>query len=231
MIDLEKNVLKPSWPAGFFITGTDTDVGKTYATGCIGLSLIKQGKKVAPRKPIASGCIPQTDGTLLSEDALFIKQACLSQESLSTICPHTFIPAISPQRALVQAKKNITTHDLTLACHTPNSHFALIEGAGGFYSPLAIDGLNVDLAQALNYPVILVVGNKLGCINHARLTIEAIKVSNLALHSVIVNDTDTTADKDNVTDIQALLKKDATPCYHLAYSENFTAQAIPGFKI
>ena len=231
MTNTEKNVLKPSRPAGFFITGTDTDVGKTFATGCIGLSLIKQGFEVAPRKPIASGCIPQADDSLLSEDALFIQQACLSNEPLKTICPHTFEPAISPQRALFKAKQNITTHDLTLACHTPNSHFALIEGAGGFYSPLAIDGLNVDLAQALNHPVILVVGNKLGCINHARLTIEAIKAANLPLHSVIVNDTDPTADKDNLIDIQALLKADAIPCYHLAYSENFTAQAIPGFQI
>lgn len=222
---------KPSRPAGFFITGTDTDAGKTYATGCIGLTLLHAGIDVRPRKPIASGCILQADGSLLSEDALFIQQACSPLETLQTICPYTYEPAISPQRALKQVNANITIQDLTAACKTPDDSFALIEGAGGFYSPLAIDGLNVDLAQALNYPVVLVVGNKLGCINHALLTLEAIQSASLSVHSVIVNDTSRFADSDNFYDIQEYLKASQTPCFHLAYSETFTANPIPGFAI
>lgn len=216
---------------GFFITGTDTDAGKTYVTGCIGYTLTKRGLAVSPRKPIASGCICQADGSLLSEDALFIQQACSSLEPLKTICPYTYEPAISPQRALKQAGENITTQTLAKACQTPTSHFALIEGAGGFYSPLAVDGLNVDLAKALNYPVILVVGNKLGCINHALLTIAAIKSANLDLHSVFVNDISEHADRENFNDIKALLAAESINCYHLPYSASFQACSISDFTL
>ena len=228
---MTKTPLKPSRPAGFFITGTDTDVGKTFATGCIGVSLLQQNITVNPRKPIASGCIVQADGSLLSEDALFIQQACSSTESLNVICPYTYEPAISPQRALKQRDAKITINHLLDACKTPSNAFSLVEGAGGFYSPLAIDGLNVDLAKALSFPIILVVGNQLGCINHALLTIAAIQTAQLHLHSVIVNDTSPEADKDNFFDLQAHLQPNSIPCFHLAYSHDFTAQAIPGFLI
>jgi len=228
---MNKSDSKTSRPAGFFITGTDTDAGKTYATGCIGQSLIQLGIKVSPRKPIASGCILQADGSLLSEDALFIQQACSSLDSLSTICPYTYEPAISPQRALNQANANVSINHLVNACKPINNNFALIEGAGGFYSPLAIDGLNVDLAQALGYPVILVVGNKLGCINHTLLTIDAIKAANLPLHSVLVNDISKDSDINNFHDLEALLNAETIPCYHLPYSSNFTATTIPDFVL
>lgn len=216
---------------GLFITGTDTDVGKTYVTGCIGYTLTQQGHAVSPRKPIASGCIRQADGSLLSEDALFIQQACSSLEPLSSICPHSFEPAISPQRALQQAGENITTQILVKACQAPSNHIVLIEGAGGFYSPLAIDGLNIDLAKALNYPIILVIGNKLGCINHALLTIAAIKNAGLVLHSVFVNDISEHADRENFKDIQALLTAQSINCYHLPYSDDFKVRSLTDFTL
>jgi len=75
---------------GVFITGTDTDVGKTYIACCIAKTLLKQKIAVTPRKPIASGCIRQKNGILLAEDALFLQQACQSSESLKTICPYQF---------------------------------------------------------------------------------------------------------------------------------------------
>lgn len=216
---------------GLFITGTDTDVGKTYVTGCIGLTLTQQGVAVSPRKPIASGCIRQMDGSLLSEDALYIQQACSSLELLSTICPHTYEPAISPQRALQQAGHLINTHDLLPACRPLDNHIALVEGAGGFYSPLATDGLNADLAKALNFPVVLVVGNKLGCINHALLTIAAIEAANLELHSVIVNDLQQDADIENFKEIKARLAPYSISCFHLPYSANFSVSLLTNFHL
>ena len=148
-------------PGGFFITGTDTDVGKTYVAGCIAHTLIQKGYQVTPRKPIASGCIKQKDGNLLSEDALFLQQSCQSNDSLQTICPYQYEPPISPQTAIEQAGLVISTQDLLCACQ-PSSQlkendFLLVEGAGGFYSPICSEGLNKDLAQALGLPVILVV--------------------------------------------------------------------------
>jgi dethiobiotin synthetase len=172
---------------GAFITGTDTDVGKTYIACCIAKTLIKQGIPVTPRKPIASGCIPQENGGLLSEDAQFLQQACQSIDSLKTICPYQFEPAISPQQAIQEANLTITIQDLALACQNKNASFTMVEGAGGFYSPLALDGLNKDLAIQLKLPVILVVANRIGCINQTLLSIEAIQNSGLTLHSIIIN--------------------------------------------
>ena len=172
---------------GAFITGTDTDVGKTYVACCIAKTLIKQKIAVTPRKPIASGCIRQKNGSLLSEDALFLQQACQSKASLKTICPYQFEPAISPQQAIQQANLTITIQDLVQACQNNNDSFTMVEGAGGFYSPLALDGLNKDLAIQLNLPVTLVVANRIGCINQTLLSIEAIQNSGLKLHSIIIN--------------------------------------------
>ena len=103
--------LKAGSHAGFFITGTDTDVGKTYVAAKIARQLCEQGLRVAPRKPIASGCILQGDGSLLSEDALQLQQGANSTESLATICPYQFEPALSPQTTLAMENIVVTTQD------------------------------------------------------------------------------------------------------------------------
>ncbi|WP_127470062.1 dethiobiotin synthase [Thiomicrorhabdus aquaedulcis] len=172
---------------GCFITGTDTDVGKTYISACLAATLVAHGITVAPRKPIASGCVRQLNGDLLSTDALALQCAAKSLEPLDVIGRYTLEPAISPHLALAHAGLNITINDLYQACSVPNNHFALIEGAGGFYSPMASDGFNKNLAMRLGYPIILVVGNQLGCINHTLLTVEAIEASGLSLLAIVVN--------------------------------------------
>jgi len=209
--------------SGFFITGTDTDVGKTYVAGCIAHTLIEQGQHVVPRKPIASGCLPQADGSILCSDAAFLKQACRSDESLDTICPYQFEPPISPQKAIEQADKIITTQDLIKACDLNAHDFYLVEGAGGFYSPLCSNGLNRDLATALKLPVILVVKNQLGCINHTLLTLQAIEDAGLETHAIIINFAD---DTDYAGDIE---KWTTVPVFKVGYADNQTLQAIEGF--
>jgi dethiobiotin synthetase len=179
--------LKAGSATGFFITGTDTDVGKTFIATRIAQQLRQQGHMVAPRKPIASGCIRQTNGTLLSEDALALQFGAQSSESLDTICPYQFEPALSPQTALEMAKQVVTTQDLVLACETPKNSFKLVEGAGGFLSPLCSNGLNRDLAVELQIPVIVVVANRLGCLNQALLTLEAIQNCGLTTHAIVIN--------------------------------------------
>ncbi|WP_321277189.1 dethiobiotin synthase [Thiomicrorhabdus indica] len=179
--------LKAGPHTGFFVTGTDTDVGKTFVAAKIAQQFAAQGLKISPRKPIASGCIVQADGSLLSEDALQLQQGAQSRESLEVICPYQFEPALSPQSALEMANVVVTIKDLFAACQTPDQNFALVEGAGGFLSPLCTDGQNRDLATALNLPVILIVADKLGCLNHALLSIEAIESAGLKLHAIVVN--------------------------------------------
>lgn len=210
---------------GFFITGNDTDVGKTYASGCIIHTLKQQGIEITPRKPIASGCIKQADGSLLSTDAKFLSQAAGNNESLNTICPLQFEPPISPQTAIEQAGLHISTQNLIQACEFDNKHFYLVEGAGGFYSPLCSDGLNKDLAVELSLPVILVVKNQLGCINHTLLSIAAIEQAGLTLHSIIIN----YADQGDFT--QGLTDWTDAPIYKLNHAKEQTLQTITGFAI
>lgn len=212
---------------GFFITGTDTDVGKTFVSGCIASNLLQEGIPLAPRKPIASGCQRQADGSLLAEDALFLQQSSHSTESLETICPYQFEPAISPHTAIKRAKLSITVSDLALACRTKDNQFALVEGSGGFYSPIAKDGLNKDLAVKLRYPVVLVVANRLGCINQTLLTIQAIEDAGLTIHSIIVNQVSTDNEVNYAEGLEAFTEH---PIFETAFSTDKQPKLINNWR-
>lgn len=171
---------------GVFITGTDTDVGKTWVGQKIIQQLTNDGVSVEPRKPVESGW-PE-DITL--SDAWKLSHAANKEEKLDAICPNRFLAAISPDRAAKIEGKSLTINQLSKQC-TENidseKDFLYVEGAGGFYSPLCSDGLNTDLAKALKLPIILVVADRLGCINHALLSIGAIEKAGLSLLGVVLN--------------------------------------------
>lgn len=170
-----------------FITGNDTGVGKTYVGRILVKALIKAGHSCIPRKPIETGC-DLIDGEYFPEDADQYYQATNKAIPLDEICPFRYEPPISPERAIRLANDVVTTTKLAELC-TPNetSDYLIIEGAGGFYSPLCSDGLNADLAQKTKSDVILVVKDKLGCINQALLSIEAIENRNLNLIAIVLN--------------------------------------------
>jgi dethiobiotin synthetase len=179
---------------GVFITGTSTAVGKTHIAVSIARQLTRQNIKVIPRKPVESGCTRQGD-TLLPQDAIALKQAADYQGELSEICPYPFEPPTSPARAARLADTAITTEQLATTClQGCDDGFILVEGAGGFYSPLAEDGLNADLAVALQLPVILVADDRLGALNQVLLNAEAIQMRGLPLLAVVLNAVD---DKQN----------------------------------
>jgi len=175
-----------------FVTGTDTEVGKTY----ISATLLKQLRIQAPdlaltaRKPIASGCTkcPKT-GKLHCEDGYQLYQALNQQTPLELINPYRFEPAVAPSLALQQANQILTTQDLYHACLKAANplDFTLIEGAGGFYAPISSDGLNSDLAKKLKSPALLVIRDQLGCINHTLLTLQAILDHNLEVYALVLN--------------------------------------------
>jgi len=173
---------------GIFITGTDTGVGKTYIACAIAHQLQQAGIKVAPRKPVESGCL--LEGTeLIPADALALQHAANYSGSLAQVCPFRFAPAISPKRAAQLANQALSTAKVAQACtlNIQDNEFLLVEGAGGFYSPLCEDGLNADLAVALALPVVLIAEDKLGCINHVLLSVQAIEARGLTLSAVILN--------------------------------------------
>jgi len=192
---------------GVFITGTSTEVGKTFIAVQIARQLSQRNIKVIPRKPVESGCIKQ-DNKLIPQDAVALKEAANYQGSLSEVCPYRFEPPISPVRAAHLANKILTTEQLVSICLQGSEEgFVLVEGAGGFYSPLAENGLNADLAVALQLPVLLVADDKLGVLSQVLLNTEAIQTRGLHLAGIILNQLDGNHNEqmDNTADLRERL--------------------------
>ncbi|MEQ1559229.1 MAG: dethiobiotin synthase [Methyloglobulus sp.] len=157
----------------YFITGTDTNVGKTWATVVLMRYFKGQGKSVIGLKPVASGCIWE-EGRLVNADALLLQDNATVKLDYGLINPYAFERPVSPH---IAGKGNPV--ELKVIGNIFNSvkeyaQIILVEGAGGWYSPLNQHQDNSGLASVLNLPVILVVAIKLGCINHAKLTFQAI---------------------------------------------------------
>lgn len=211
-----KNTTKQN---GLFVTGTDTDVGKTYIGSQIVALLHEMKLPVLPRKPIESGC-DLIDGELKPADANQYYDAINHNLPLAEICPFRFKPAISPQRAARLANQPLTTQEVKDVClqNSTSDDFLFVEGAGGFYSPLCEDGLNADLAKALQLPILLIAKDQLGCINHILLTVDAIKKMGLNLCAVILNQKDHTHDDamDNHDDLKHYLEM---PIFLISHNE------------
>ena len=164
-----------SSPRGLFITGTDTGVGKTVvASGLVRLAA-GSGRRVVGLKPVASGAEHTPDG-LRNEDALALAAESSVHLPYALTNPLCFEPAIAPHIAAAEAGVAIAVPDLVAwyARATVQADLAIVEGAGGWRVPLHPEGFLSDLPEQLGLDVILVVGLRLGCLNHARLTAEAI---------------------------------------------------------
>jgi dethiobiotin synthetase len=176
---------------GFFITGTDTGVGKTVITVALMAWLKSRGKSVIGMKPIAAGCEWQND-RWVNEDASQLQQHSSIKLPYETINPYAFRKPISPHLAAEADGELVSIerlkHESTLLAQQVDC--LLVEGAGGWEVPLNRQERIADLAKAINYPVILVVGLRLGCINHALLSIAAIERSGLQCVGWIANQVD-----------------------------------------
>lgn len=172
----------------FFITGTDTGVGKTYVACKLIHDFVAQGHKVVGMKPVAAGC-EFVDGEWVNEDVLRLTQASNVKAPRELINPYSFTAPIAPHIAAEQAGVEIEIAVIKQAFDklAAMADIVIVEGAGGFLVPLNHRQSMADLAAALDIPVILAVGMKLGCINHALLTLEAIKARQLYLHGWIAN--------------------------------------------
>jgi dethiobiotin synthetase len=177
----------------YFVIGTDTNVGKTYIASALIRHFVQAGNKTVGMKPIASGCeISQHgiwQGQLVNEDALALHEASNIKPALNLINPYRFAPAIAPHIAAQQAGVQVDISVINSAYQqlAAMADVVVVEGAGGFLVPINAQQTMADLAVTLDLPLVLVVGMRLGCINHALLTVEAIKARGLKLAGWVAN--------------------------------------------
>ncbi len=173
---------------GYFITGTDTDAGKTWISLGFIEALKRQGKKVGVMKPVSAGCARSAAG-LRNEDAVLLQRQSNVELAYDQVNPYAFEPAVAPHIAAAEAGKRIdieTVRDRFLDI-AEQSDCVVVEGAGGWQVPLNDFQTLADLAERIELPVILVVGLRLGCLNHALLTAESIRAGGLPLAGWVAN--------------------------------------------
>ncbi len=193
---------------GIFVTGTDTNIGKTWVGQNLIPVLLGRKIRVIPRKPIESGW--KVDD-VENSDAWLLANAADQIDSLDHICPNRFLRPLSPVRAAELEGKKLLIQEVAQQCLTniTDSDFLYVEGAGGFYSPLCADGLNADLACALKFPILLIAENRLGCLNQILLSVEAIEKRGLTLKAIVLNTISVDQsinEMDNQEDLKNLVK-------------------------
>lgn len=176
---------------GYFVTGTDTGVGKTLVSAALLHAFAAQDLRVVGMKPVAAGC-EWRDGEPYWEDVAQLQAASNVDAPLTLRNPYRFDPPIAPHIAAAQAGTGIEIAILRQAYADlqGRADIVIVEGAGGFYVPLNESETMADLARQLNLPVILVVAMRLGCINHALLTAQAIANQGLTLAGWVANQLD-----------------------------------------
>jgi dethiobiotin synthetase len=172
---------------GFFITGTDTSVGKTLITGGIAMVLRQQGLKVGVFKPIASGC--RDEGILISDDTEFLAMCADAEYSLSIISPVTYKTPAAPITCIEIEGREIDYEAIVTAYNylCDNTDVVLVEGIGGALVPIDKENTVLDLAVGFNLPTVIVARPNLGTINHSLLTIDAVRNAGLAVAGLVIS--------------------------------------------
>lgn len=171
-----------------FVTGTDTGIGKTYASVALLASLRARGLRAAGMKPVASGCRATAQG-LRNEDAEALIAASDPAPAYADCNPYAFEPPIAPHVAAREAGDEVRLEPIRTAYArlAGDADRVVVEGVGGWLAPLSDSLMQADLARALQLPVILVVGLRLGCLNHALLSARAIRADGCVLAGWIAN--------------------------------------------
>ncbi len=173
----------------FFISGTDTEVGKTTITVGLLKALKRRNYQTLAFKPIASGC-HRRQGQLYNDDALQLAEAATVKLPYEEINPFAYEPAIAPHIAAEKVNSQLAVAEVTaklLSGFTHSADYHLVEGVGGWHVPLNAHETVADIVKTLQLPVVLVVGIKLGCLNHSLLTVEAIERAGLTLCGWVAN--------------------------------------------
>jgi len=218
---------------GWFIAGTDTGVGKTRVAQILLTALAAQGQRAIGMKPVASGC-RQTPNGLRNEDAESLLASSGVTADYIDVNPYAFEPAVAPHLAAQAAGLEIRVeaildHFERLRRLAP---WVVVEGVGGWLAPLGPRLTMAEVAQSLRLPVILVVGLRLGCLNHALLTTEAIRHRGLILAGWVANQIDPhmAMAEENVSTLRDRIE--APMLASFPYLETGTSQApLPAFPL
>lgn len=194
---------------GWFVAGTDTGVGKTQVTAAMLATAARAGRRAIGMKPVAAGCRATAAG-LRNDDAEILLRASNVNADYADVNPYAFAPAISPHLAARAA--GVTIRPETILDHyhrlAARADVVLVEGAGGWCAPIGDTQTMADVARALGLPVVLVVGMRLGCLNHALLSVAAIAQCGLTLAGWMANVIDPAMAQldDNIAALDARLQ-------------------------
>jgi dethiobiotin synthetase len=199
-------------PPKLFFAGTDTDVGKTYVASLAARVIVDDGIKLGVYKPVASGCHTE-QGQLIAEDAVSLWKAAGKPLSLEQVCPQRFKAPLAPPEAAALEKTQVDRGKLMdgIKIWEKNSELVIVEGAGGLFSPLADGILNIDLADQLNAPVIVVAANRLGAIHQTLATCEAAAKRGIQPIGIVLCDPTGTADGSATTNSEQIEKYCSVP--------------------
>lgn len=190
--------------SGFFITGTDTGVGKTFFTKGLASALRQRGMRVGVMKPVETGCGPS--GKRHPSDALALAEAAGNDFDVSLICPYQFEAPLAPEVAAHLEGQEIDSQIILAVYQTMSRQcdLTLVEGAGGLMVPIARSYTMADLVHDLKIPLLLVVDSKLGAVNHTLLTLETAASRDLKVHGYVLNHASPKADLASETNAELL---------------------------
>jgi dethiobiotin synthetase len=205
--------MQPPKRVAVFVAGTDTGVGKSLVAATLLAAARSAGHSTAAMKPVASGC-EEVNGELRNEDALLLQQFCTLNLTYEQINPVALRAAVAPHLAAQMEGRQISLQRLVgfaRAIFMERANFTVVEGAGGWRVPLNEREYLSGLPQALQLPVVLVVGIRLGCINHAVLSAEAIESDGLRLVGWVANhlSADMPLAAENIQTLKQLIR---APC-------------------
>ncbi len=219
--------------SAFYVTGTDTGIGKTIASTALLHALRGRGQRAVGMKPVASGCTREADGWR-NEDALALQEASTPRPRYDDLNPYALPLPLAPELAAADAGVQLELAPIAAAFDRlrAQADVVVVEGVGGWAAPLSATLDQADLARALRLPVVLVVGLRLGCLNHARLSAAAIAADGLQCIGWIGNEIDPAMERidDNMAMLRARLPM---PCWgRLPYrpqpqAEQLAAQLQP----
>ncbi|WP_295912544.1 dethiobiotin synthase [uncultured Xanthomonas sp.] len=219
--------------SAFYVTGTDTGIGKTIASTALLHALRARGQRAVGMKPVASGCTREADGWR-NEDALALQEASAPRPAYDDLNPYALPLPLAPELAAADAGVQLELAPIAAAFERlrAQADVVVVEGVGGWAAPLSATLDQADLARALRLPVVLVVGLRLGCLNHARLSAAAIAADGLQCLGWIGNEIDPAMER--IDDNMAMLRERLPmPCWgRLPYrpqpqAEQLAAQLQP----